>query len=276
MEHEKVQLRETDTAGVLEVRLNRPDRHNALDGDLFEGLIQVGQRLGREPSLRAVVLSGEGRSFCAGLDTETFGKLATGKGLSGGATDLATRTHGGANMAQYAAMVWRDVPVPVIAAVHGVAFGGGLQVALGADLRYAAPDSRWSVMEIKWGLVPDMGGMVLLNELVRPDLVRELCYSGRVFSGEEALQLGLVTRLSTTPREEALAFAGLVADKSPDAIRAMKRLMNQAATPPERVEQVLLAESREQDAIIGQFNQAEAVQANLEKRAPVFRDVDLP
>lgn len=270
---DSVQIIQTDIPGVMEVRLNRPDKHNALNTGVFSGLAEAGDRLKDEPGLRAVVISGNGRSFCAGLDMGNFANMANGggAGVSGGSR-LETRTHGISNLAQYIAMVWREVPVPVIAAVHGVVFGGGLQVALGADMRIATPDSQWSVMEIKWGLVPDMGGMVLLNELVRPDQARELCYTGRVFDGNEALSLGLTTRLAGHPREEALAVAQTIAGKSPDAIRAMKRMLNNAIMPQDTAARILLEESVEQDVIIGSPNQVEAVMANVEKRAPVFKD----
>jgi enoyl-CoA hydratase/carnithine racemase len=191
-----------------------------------------------------------------------------GAGAAG--ADLQVRTHGIANAAQQVAMVWREVPVPVIAAVHGVAFGGGLQVALGADIRIVAPDTRLSVMEIKWGLVPDMAGMVLMRELARDDVVRELTYTGRIFSGEEALRIGFATRLSADPLAEALQMAHDIAQKSPDAIRAGKRLLNGSASMS--AAELLLAESVEQKALIGSANQAEAVMANMERRAARFTD----
>lgn len=257
--------------GVVEVRLNRPEKHNALSQELFQALADAGERLAQHSGLRAVVLSGAGKSFCAGLDMGNFSRMASGEGANVAGGRLTPRTHGAANLPQYTAMVWRDIPVPVIAAVHGVAFGGGLQVALGADLRFAAPGSRFSVMEIKWGLVPDMAGMVLLSELVRADKARELCYSGRIVEAEEAVALGLATRLCEDPRAEALAFAKDLAGRNPDALRAMKRLLNQSAMPEEQIATVLQAESVEQDAIIGSPNQVEAVMANLEKRAPRFK-----
>lgn len=272
MSSDKVQIITTDIDGVLEVRLNRPDKHNALDSELFARLAEVGDQLKSDPGLRAVVISGEGRSFCAGLDKDNFAKLAGGDGIDVGGSSLEPRTHGVSNLAQYVAMVWRELPVPVIAAVQGVVFGGGLQIALGADIRYARADSQWSVMEIKWGLVPDMGGMVLLNELVRADRARELCYTGRILDGREAVDLGLATYLSEQPREDALELAKTIAGKSPDAIRGMKRLLSNAVNPKDQAARVLLEESREQDKIIGGANQIEAVHANLVKRSPVFRD----
>jgi enoyl-CoA hydratase/carnithine racemase len=169
---------------------------NALDPAMFDALIEAGEALRNDAAVRAVVISGRGKAFCAGLDMASFERMQQGAGdgvLGGGAAgaDLVTRTHGISNAAQHVAMVWRDVPVPVIAAVHGVAFGGGLQVALGADVRIVAPDTKMSVMEIKWGLVPDMAGMVLMRELARNDVVRELTFTGRIFSGEEALRSAL-------------------------------------------------------------------------------------
>lgn len=269
---ETVQVIHTEHEGVVEVRLDRPDKMNALDTVMFNNLASVGDELKKDLTLRAVVLSGEGRCFCAGLDMESFSKMAEGAGAGVNGNGLEPRTHGDANLAQYLAMVWREVPVPVIAAVHGVCFGGGLQVALGADIRFATPDSQWAVMEIKWGLVPDMGGMVLINELVRPDTFRELCYTGRVLTGQEARDLGLATHVGGKPREEALAMAQSIAGKSPDAIRAMKRMLNSAITPKEQAARILMEESREQDRIIGSDNQVESVYANLEKRAPKFAD----
>ncbi|MBM1143004.1 crotonase/enoyl-CoA hydratase family protein [Alcanivorax sp. ZXX171] len=267
-----VQFIRTEHEGVVEVRFNRPDKMNALNTDTFNALARIGDELKQDTGLRAVVLSGEGRCFCAGLDMGNFAKMAEGGGAGVGGKGLEPRTHGDANLAQYVAMVWRDVPVPVIAAVHGACFGGGMQIALGADIRYTTPDSQWAVMEVKWGLVPDMGGMVLVNELVRADIARDLCYTGRILSGQEAFDVGLATRIADNPREEALAQARIIAGKSPDAIRAMKRMLNEAITPRDQAARILLEESREQDRIIGSPNQVEAVHANLEKRAPMFAD----
>ncbi|SOY53137.1 putative Enoyl-CoA hydratase/isomerase [Cupriavidus taiwanensis] len=263
----------TIEGGVADVRLNRPDKMNALDQAMFDALIETGEQLARLPDLRAVVLSGEGRAFCAGLDMGRMaGMLSDDAGASQhdsiGAGRLAQRTHGISNRPQYACMVWRELPVPVFAAVHGVAFGGGLQVALGADVRYVAPDARLSVMEMKWGLVPDMAGMVLTRGLVRPDVLRELIYSARVLSGTEACELGLGTCLADDPRAAALEAARQVAQKNPDAIRAAKRLMAVAERGDHAA--ILQAESDEQDRLVGSPNQREAVLANLEKRAPRF------
>ena len=257
--------------GVADVRMVRADKMNALDEAMFAALVAAGERLRSEPGVRAVVLSGEGRAFCAGLDMGNFGRMAEGRrqeATPGGG--LSARTHGPANRAQYAAWVWREIPVPVIAAVHGVAFGGGLQIALGADMRYVAPDTRLAVLEIKWGLVPDMAGTQLMRGLVREDVVRELTFTGRIFSGEEAVRLGLATRVCADPRAEALQTARELAGRNPDAIRAAKRLLN--AAPHTDAAEGLMAESVEQAALIGSPNQVEAVMSNVEKRDPVFVD----
>jgi enoyl-CoA hydratase/carnithine racemase len=250
---------------------------NALDNAMFEALIQTGERLKGEAGLRAVVLSGEGRAFCAGLDMGNFQAMASGErqGGQGTAGPLLTpkRTPGGSNRAQHAVMVWREIPVPVIAAVHGVAFGGGFQLALAPDMRFVAHDTKMSVMEIKWGLVPDMAGMVLMRGLVRDDVARDLTFSGRIFTGAEALAMGLATRVSEHPLAEALAFARDVAGRNPHAIRAAKRLLNLAAEGDQR--EILLEESREQAALIGSPNQVEAVTANLQKRAPNFAEAEV-
>jgi enoyl-CoA hydratase/carnithine racemase len=261
--------------GVADVRLVRADKMNALDDAMFEALVGAGERLKTEPGLRAVVLSGEGRAFCAGLDMGNFGRMAAPKEgdryASRDTSGLGGRTHGIANRAQYAVWVWREVPVPVIAAVHGVAFGGGFQLTLGADMRFVAPDTRMAILEIKWGLVPDMAGTQLMRHLVREDIVRELTYTGRVFNGEEAYAMGFATRVCADPRAEALAVARDIASKNPHAIRASKRLLNAAViqSPAEG----LIDESIEQGVLIGSPNQVEAVMANMEKRAPAFADV---
>ena len=258
--------------GVADVRLVRADKMNALDAAMFEALVAATERLAGEKGVRAVVLSGEGRAFCAGLDMGRFAAMKEhgGNGIAGGGTrDLTARTHGKANFPQQAVWGWRQLPVPVIAAIHGVAFGGGFQLALGADIRLLAPDTRMSIMEIKWGLVPDMAGTPILAGLVRDDILRELTYTGRIFSAQEALGYGLATRVCDDPRAAALELAREIAGKSPDAIRAAKRLLNNLSVDPGPA---LLAESVEQQKLMGAPNQTEAVRANLEKRAPRFID----
>ncbi|MES2441684.1 MAG: enoyl-CoA hydratase-related protein, partial [Pseudomonadota bacterium] len=170
-------------AGVADVRLARPDKLNALDSAMFDGIIEAIAGLAATPGLRAVVLSGEGRGFCAGLD---MASMATG----GSGIDIITRSHGPANRVQQVAWGWRALAVPVIAALHGMAFGGGLQIASGADVRIAAPGTRLSAMEMKWGIVPDMAGYALWQGLVRGDVLRELVYTAREFDADEALHHG--------------------------------------------------------------------------------------
>jgi enoyl-CoA hydratase/carnithine racemase len=267
MNEQRVRLT-VDEQGVAEVAMVRSDKMNALDPEMFQALIDAIARVRSDAKVRAVVLHGEGRAFCAGLDMSSIQGIASRAGASM-IGDLVPRTHGLANFWQQVAWGWRELPVPVIAAVQGVAYGGGLQIALGADVRCVHPEARLSVMEVKWGLVPDMAGCVLLTELVRPDVARELTFTGRIVSGTEAVALGLATRVSTDPLADARAMARQIAGSNPDAIRAAKRLLNTAS--PVDAARVLVAEAFEQQRLIGSHNQREAVQAALEKRAPVFR-----
>ena len=251
--------------GVAQVRFTRGDKMNALDGAQFEAVLEAGQALREMKGLRVAVLSGEGRAFCAGLDLSSMAA-----GGSNPQAKLVDRTHGNANRAQEAAMTWRKCPVPVIAAVHGVCFGGGLQIASGADIRVVHPATRMAVMEMKWGLVPDMGGYALWRGLVRDDTLRELTYTNREFSGEEALGLGFATMIDEDPLARATALAETIANKNPDAIRGSKRLFK--VMQEEGEDAILLAESREQDGIMRTPNQVEAVMAEMEKRPPRFAD----
>jgi enoyl-CoA hydratase/carnithine racemase len=258
--------------GIADVRLVRADKMNALDAAMFEALVAATERLANEKGVRVVVLSGEGRAFCAGLDMGRFQAMKDngGNGIAGGEKrDLSARTHGIANFPQQAVWGWRQLPVPVIAAIQGVAFGGGFQLALGADMRFLTPDARMSIMEIKWGLVPDMAGTPILASLVRDDILRDLTYTGRIFSAQEAMSYGLATRICDDPRAVALEVAREIAGKSPDAIRAAKRLLNKLSVDPAPA---LLAESVEQQKLLGSPNQTEAVRANMEKRAPRFAE----
>ncbi|MGH7790251.1 MAG: crotonase/enoyl-CoA hydratase family protein [Candidatus Binatia bacterium] len=254
--------------GVADVRLARPEKLNALDQAMFLALNDAGKTLAADRAVRAVVLSGEGRAFCAGLDFASFMAMAGNE--NAGDTLLKRPANSPANFAQRAAWVWTELPVPVIAAIHGAAFGGGLQIALGADIRIAAADAQLSVMEIKWGLIPDMTGTQTLRHLVRLDVAKELTFTGRVVSGSEAAALGLVTRVAEDPRGAALAMAREIAGKSPDAIRAGKQLLNQASLLS--VTDGLLLEERLQVGLLGSANQIEAVQANMQKRPPEFRN----
>lgn len=253
--------------GVADVRLTRGDKMNALDPAMFAAIAAALAHLRGVAGMRCVLLSGEGRAFCAGLDMASMAQA----NAAGGA-DIADRTHGQANLFQHICWGWRELPVPVIAAIHGVAFGGGMQLASGADIRIAQRDTRLSIMEAKWGLVPDMAGMALWRGLVRDDLLRDLVYSAREVDAAEAHAIGLVTRLGDDPLAEGLALAHAIAARSPDATRAAKRLIN--AMPEEPSSALLAAESVEQKALLGSSNQMEAVRANFEKRAPVFIDPD--
>ncbi len=258
--------------GVAQVRLSRPDKMNALDPAMFDGILAAGAALQQARGLRAVVLHGEGRSFCAGLDMANFGNMAQGGTSVSGTSGLLPRTHGQANRFQQVAWQWRTLAVPVIAAVQGVAYGGGLQIALGADVRLLAADARMSVMEMQWGLVPDMAGIPLLRELVRADIARDLVFSARVVPADEACAIGLGTRICPDPLAEALAMARSIAGRNPDAVRGAKRLLNQMPDQDEAA--LLLAESVEQQRLIGSPNQRETVRAVLEKRAARFVDAD--
>ncbi|ALE15643.1 Enoyl-CoA hydratase [Altererythrobacter epoxidivorans] len=252
--------------GVAQVKLTRADKMNALDHEMFERIIEAGHELHGIKGVRVVVLSGEGRAFCAGLDLSNFARKP-----SPDEPDLTQRTHGNANRAQQAAMVWRKLPVPVIAAVHGVCFGGGLQIASGADIRVVHPETRMAIMEMKWGLVPDMGGYALWRGLVRDDVMRELVYTNREFTGEEAKEYGLATHVDANPHAKATAIASEIANRNPHAIRAAKRL--QAGMMEKDTDAILMDESVEQHAIMRSKNQVEAVMSGMEKRRPNFEDV---
>jgi enoyl-CoA hydratase/carnithine racemase len=266
----------TIEGGVADVRLNRPDKINALDPAMFAGIVEAGEALKGDRSVRCVVLSGEGRGFCAGLDFSSFQAMAGGGGdREAGApregrpqrqiTDVDSRiTH----LGQQAAYVWQELEVPVIAAVHGVALGGGAQIALGADLRIVAPDARISILEIRWGLIPDMTGTWMLPKLVGLDVAKELTFTGRMVGGEEAVRIGLATRVADDPRAEALALAAEIAGKSPQAVRGAKRLLNASVGRP--VADQFADERTTIGSLIGSRDQVEAVTAYFEKRDPVF------
>jgi len=243
---------------IASVTLTRGDKMNAVDFEMAESIVAAGEGL-MEADIQAVVLSGEGRAFCAGLDVASFAVLA---GQDPHAR-IMPRSHGNANLFQQVAMVWRKLPVPVIAALHGVAFGAGFQLALGADIRIAAPDTKLAIMEMKWGLVPDMGGMVLLPKLARSDVIRRMTYTADPVDAVQGEKWGLVTGLADDPLADAMALATRIAGSSPSAIRAAKRLIGLAETADE--DAVLLAESQEQADLIGQPDQMAVIAANLQK-----------
>ncbi len=261
--HDRVAL--TLDGAVAHVLLDRADKLNALDDAMFDAVIAAGDHLRACPGVRAVVLSGAGRAFCAGLDLASMARTDRWPGEG-----LAERTHGTANRPQYAAMVWRELPMPVIAALHGVCFGGGLQIASGADIRIAHPDTRLAVMEVKWGLVPDMGGYALWRGTVRDDLLRELTYTHREFTGAQAVTYGFATHTDPDPLTRALTLAHAIAANSPHAVRAAKHVSNHTALLG--TADVLLAESHAQTSLLGSANQHEAVRAAAERRPPHFID----
>lgn len=249
---------------IAHVTLTRGDKMNALDDAMVRAILAAGQEVAASDA-RAVVLSGEGKSFCAGLDMASFAAMAHKDSTEW----LMTRSHDDANEMQELALIWRRVPVPVICAIQGVAYGGGLQIALGADVRIAHPDAKLAVMEMKWGIIPDMGGMVLLPKLVRSDVLRLLTYTARPIGAAQAADWGLVTSLSDDPLTEAIALAEDIAGKSPSAIRSAKRLIEVAETKSRA--EVLLAESAEQVELIGKPDQMEVVMAQMQGRKPEFK-----
>jgi enoyl-CoA hydratase/carnithine racemase len=260
---------------IAHVHLVRGDKMNALDHDMMDALIEAGERLHTDKNIRAAVISGQGKAFCAGLDMGNFAKMANPseeKKSSVSEGRLAERTHGLANRPQKCGVTWREAPVPVIAAAHGFALGGGFQIFMGADIRYAAPKTKFSIMEIKWGLVPDMGTTHAMTRVAGEDKVKELAMTGRIFEAEEAIDLGFLTRICDDPLAAAMETAHQIANRNPNAIRGIKQLFNEPAD--RHLDDTLMLESVLQDDIIGMPNQIEAVTAELEGRAPVFSDVD--
>jgi enoyl-CoA hydratase/carnithine racemase len=252
--------------GVATVTMVRADKHNALDQPMFDGLINAAEQVAGDPSVRAVVLHGEGKSFCSGLDVASF------MAGSGGTSVLLDRdAKHVANVAQRVTYDWSLVPAPVIAAIHGNCFGGGLQIALGADIRIAAPDAKLSIMEVKWGLVPDMGITQTLPRLVPIDVAKELTFTGRIVSGSDGCAIGLVTRTAEDPLASALALADEIAQKSPDAVRAAKRLYNETWVGNDAAGALKL-ESDLQTGLIGEPNQIAAVMAGMSGKPAVFTD----
>lgn len=255
--------------GIADVRFNRPDKMNALDAAQWEAIAKAIDQLKAMAGLRVVVLSGEGRAFCAGLDLASMvGERDPGTSSTG--HSLATRSRGIANHAQYVAWGWRELSVPVIAAVHGVAFGGGFQIMSGADIRIVAPGTRFAIRETYWGLIPDMAGWPIWRGLVRDDVLRELVYTAREFDADEALHHGFVTRIEADPHAAAMAMARDIAARSPHAVRGAKRLANAAHDLEPRA--MLEMETEEQMQLIGKPNMMEQVAAHMAKRAPVFAD----
>jgi enoyl-CoA hydratase/carnithine racemase len=256
--------------GIADVRLNREEKYNALSQDMFDAIIEAGQALASADDVSAVVLSGNGRGFCAGLDMASFASMSDGPRKPRSDTDsLLVKDERPENRAQRPAMVWKQLPMPVISSLHGVVFGGGCQIALGTDIRIAAPDIKMSIMEIKWGLVPDMSITQTLRDIMPMDVAKELTFTGRILNGEQAKEVGLVTRVANDPLAAAMELAEEIAGKNPDAVRAGKALYEQAWHADARTG--LELEAALQAQLIGTANQIEAVKANFEKRAPAFQ-----
>lgn len=253
---------------VAEVMLDRADKYNALDSAMFEAIAEAGESLRDNQEVRAVILYGAGEHFCSGLDVASMGNLA-GDDNDFNTVGMRKVYNSDSNVFQRVATVWHDLDVPVIAAIKGVCYGGGIQIALGTDIRYAHPESKMSVMEIKWGLIPDMGISQMLRKLVRIDVAKELLYTGRVLDAQAALELGLVTAVADDPLAHARSMAAEIVNKSPDAVRRCKRLL-EASWDMQRLEGLEL-EAKLQGEVIFKENQLEAVTANFEKRAPAFK-----
>lgn len=261
---------------IADVRFNRPEKMNALDGEQIDAIVAAGEKLAAMSGIRAIVLSGEGKAFCAGLDMASFAAAAAAAanvdngGASPLANRLAERTHGNANKFQHIVLLWRKLKAPVIAAIHGPCIGGGLQFASAADIRVVAPDAKMSIMEMRWGLIPDMGSFTTWRSFVRDDILRELTYTNRIFSGEEGKQLGFVTHLSDDPRAKAMEIACEIASKNPHAVQVAKDLINQL--PDLNEDEILLMESVGQDKVSRTANQVEAVHAFMQQRPANFVD----
>ena len=273
--------------GIADVKMNRADKRNALDNAMFTSLNAAGEYLKKLDGLRVVVLSGDGASFCAGLDFSSFAQMAEAGAKANAADNKADNKAGekpdmnaGAmvdgritHMAQQVCWVWQEVPVPVIAAVHGHALGGGIQIALGADIRIVHPDTQLSVREVHWGLIPDMTGTLMLSRLVRPDVVKNLVFTARVFSGHEAHEMGIATQLSQDVHADAMTMAREIAGRSPEAVRGAKKLINLLANSG--AAEQFAAERATIGQLIGSANQAEAVMSHFEKRPPIFESGSL-
>ena len=269
--------------GIADVKMNRADKRNALDNAMFTSLSAAGEYLKKLDGLRVVVLSGDGASFCAGLDFSSFAQMAEA-GAKANAADKKpvekSDMNAGAmvdgritHMAQQVCWVWQEVPVPVIAAVHGHALGGGIQIALGCDIRIVHPETQLSVREVHWGLIPDMTGTLMLSRLVRPDIAKELVFTAKIISGKEGYEIGLATHLSENPHADAMVLAREIAGRSPDAVRGAKKLLNLQAN--DGAAQQFANEREVIGKLIGHANQAEAVMSHFEKRPPNFQSASL-
>ena len=262
--------------GIADVRLDRADKRNALDPAMFDAISRAGKDLVTNKDIRAVVLSGNGTSFCAGLDFGSFQVMAdSGSASTNSKSKDSQKENAGAmatgaitHLAQQICWVWQEVPVPVIAAIQGHALGGGMQLALGADIRVAHPETQFAMREVHWGLIPDMTGTLMLSRLVRDDVAKDLVFSARVISGTQAHEFGVVTRISESPLEVAMQIAREIAERSPDAVRGAKALINRLSNAG--AAEHFAEERRIIQSLIGKPNQVEAVMSNFEKRSANF------
>ena len=257
---------------IAQVRFARGEKMNALDEKMFAAIHDLDARLRADDSIRVVLVSGEGGNFCAGLDKSNFESIVaqTGDLQESVTTDLQTRTHGIANGPQYAVWLWRQLPMPVIAAVEGVAFGGGLQIALGADIRFASPSSKFSIMELKWGIIPDMSSTQIMRHLIRDDVIRELTYTARIFGAEQALEWGFITSIHDDPHAHAMTVAREIVLRNPQAVRSAKKVIDQSYYL--NAADGLMMESVEQEKVMAKPNQLEAVMAIMQGRQPNYQD----
>lgn len=248
------------------VRLNRPEKKNALDYPMFDAIVECQKTIEENKSIRVTILTGAGDSFCAGMDLANFNPNMAEESFK----KLEDRKYGIANIYQQVVYGWRELSVPVIAAIEGYCYGGGLQIMLGADIKYMHPDTKCSILEMRWGIIPDMAGSVLMRHTVRDDIIRELTYTNRVFSGEEAVEYGFATHVSKSPLDDAIQLAELIVNKNPNAIVKAKKLFNEA--PYLNPEDGLINEAKHQGSLLMSKNQLEAVFSEMAKRKPNFED----
>lgn len=247
---------------IAYVTLNRPEQLNGVDLDLIDQLLATATTLRRNTSIRAIVIQGAGRSFCAGLDfAAAFSdKRRVARFFFAGGRAV--------NRFQKVTTIWREIPVPVIAVIHGHCYGAGVQLAAGADFRFTTPDAQWAILEAKWGLVPDMGGTLPLIENLPVDVLQRLAMTGEVISGEDAFELGLATDVADDPLKEALVLIDQICGRSPDAVAATKELLYLNQRGSRR--QVMRRERRLQSKMFRSPNTAIARKAGTSKTDPTF------
>ncbi len=221
-------LRIEKNNGIATVSLNRPEKRNAMSFALLRELVNAARQIKKDRSIRCVILTGEAHVFSAGID---LADLNAPKNTAYAAWELLKP---GQSLFQKAFLIWQELPVPVIAAMEGYCLGAGMQLALAADIRIAHPDTKMSIMESRWGLVPDMGLTRSLKGLIGVDLAKELTLTARVFDGDYAKEIGLVTHLSDSPLEKANEIATEMLQRSPDALTAAKRVLDAMEHQPEK------------------------------------------